>query len=252
MLYEPAQFEPLTDEPWDPVRIEDAIDHVRAGAEETGRDPDEVEIAVLCAMHVSDDQEEAWEQCRWAPAACANHIAYALKWNSQHGMPDEMTRIVAARDEYDYYGGHLDSAAEHAGYLTGDLVDDFAIAGPVERCLKKIRELGKLGVELHMGSLVTHVDPRGLDVEDHDGTVTRYEAGNVLWTAGVAAPPLADAVATATGAEQDRAGRLLCGPDLSLPGHPDILVTGDIDNADLIRCVVPLAAMPSVSASRPS
>jgi alkanesulfonate monooxygenase SsuD/methylene tetrahydromethanopterin reductase-like flavin-dependent oxidoreductase (luciferase family) len=130
-----------------PASVRWAIDHVRAGAEEAGRDPDDVEIAALCAMHVSDDQDEAWEQCRWAPAACANHIAYALKWNPQHGMPEEMTRLVAARDEYDYYAGHLDSSAEHTSYLTGELVDDFVIAGPVERCLEKIRKLGELGVD---------------------------------------------------------------------------------------------------------
>jgi alkanesulfonate monooxygenase SsuD/methylene tetrahydromethanopterin reductase-like flavin-dependent oxidoreductase (luciferase family) len=130
-----------------PESVRWAIDHVRAGAEDAGRDPDEVEIAALCAMHVSDDQEEAWEQCRWAPAACANHIAYALKWNPEHGMPEEMTRLVAAREEYDYYAGHLDSSAEHTSYLTGELVDDFVVAGPVERCLAKIRELGELGVD---------------------------------------------------------------------------------------------------------
>src|SRR5205823_3079320 len=86
-------------DPGRPAPVRWAIAHVRAGAEEAGRDPDEVEIAALCAMHVSDDQEDAWEQCRWAPAACANHISYALKWNPQHGMPEEMTRLVAARDE---------------------------------------------------------------------------------------------------------------------------------------------------------
>jgi alkanesulfonate monooxygenase SsuD/methylene tetrahydromethanopterin reductase-like flavin-dependent oxidoreductase (luciferase family) len=129
-----------------PASVRWAIDHVRAGAEHAGRDPDDVEIAALCALHVADDQEEAWEACRWAPAACANHIAYALRWNHEHGMPDEMTRLVAARDAYDYYAGHLDSRAAHTGYLTGDLVDDFAVAGPAERCLEKIRELGHLGV----------------------------------------------------------------------------------------------------------
>jgi alkanesulfonate monooxygenase SsuD/methylene tetrahydromethanopterin reductase-like flavin-dependent oxidoreductase (luciferase family) len=123
-----------------------AIEHVRAGAEDAGRDPDDVEIAALCALHVSDDQEEAWEACRWAPAACANHIAYALRWNPEHGMPEEMTRLVAARDAYDYYEGHLDSSAAHTSYLTGELVDDFAIAGPREKCLEKIGELGRLGV----------------------------------------------------------------------------------------------------------
>ena len=50
-------------------------------------------------------------------------------------------------DEYDYYEGHLDSSAEHTSYLTGELVDDFVIAGPVERCLGKIEELGDLGVD---------------------------------------------------------------------------------------------------------
>ena len=43
-----------------PVSVRWAIEHVRAGAEEAGRDPDAVEIALLCAMWVGDDQEEAW------------------------------------------------------------------------------------------------------------------------------------------------------------------------------------------------
>jgi alkanesulfonate monooxygenase SsuD/methylene tetrahydromethanopterin reductase-like flavin-dependent oxidoreductase (luciferase family) len=130
-----------------PTSVRWAIEHVHAGAEAAGRDPAEVSIAALCAMHVSDDQERAWEECRWAPAACANHIASTLRSNPDHGMPEEMTRLVAARDSYDYYAGHLDSSAEHTSYLTGELVDHFAIAGPVERCLEKIRELGRLGVD---------------------------------------------------------------------------------------------------------
>ena len=52
------------------------------------------------------------------------------------------------------------------------------------------RDVQKLGVELHMGSVVTAVDSRGLEVKNHDGSVSRREAGTVLWTAGVEAPPL--------------------------------------------------------------
>src|SRR6516165_7713040 len=52
------------------------------------------------------------------------------------------------------------------------------------------------------------------------------EMGTIWWTAGVEAPPLAAAVARATGAEQDRAGCLVCGKGLSLPSHPEILATG--------------------------
>lgn len=129
-----------------PESVRWAIEHVRAGAEEAGRDPGSVEIALLCALWVSEDLEEAWARCRWAPAACANHIADTTRRNPEHGMPETMTRLVRARDEYDYYEGHLDSRAAHTAYLTGDLVDDFAIAGPPERCLARVRELAALGV----------------------------------------------------------------------------------------------------------
>ena len=112
------------------------------------------------------------------------------------------------------------------------------------------RQLGKLGVELHMGSIVTHVDPGGLEVKNHDGTVTRHLCGNVLSTAGVEAPPLAAAVAKATGAQQDRAGRLLCGEDLSLPGHPDILVTGDMMSLDKLPGVAEVAMQTGLYAGR--
>src|SRR6516165_5658838 len=103
------------------------------------------------------------------------------------------------------------------------------------------RDLDKLGVELHMGSIVTHVDPSGLQVKDHDGNLTRFDAGNVLWTAGVEAPPLAAAVAKATSAQQDRAGRIVVGPDLTIPGHPEILVTGDIMSLDKLPGVAEVA-----------
>jgi NADH dehydrogenase len=112
------------------------------------------------------------------------------------------------------------------------------------------RDLGKLGVELHMGSIVTHVDADGLEVKDHDGTVTRYETWNVLWTAGVEAPPLATAVAQATGAQQDRAGRIVVGPDLSIPGHPEILVTGDVMSLDKLPGVAEVAMQTGLYAGR--
>jgi NADH dehydrogenase len=112
------------------------------------------------------------------------------------------------------------------------------------------RDLGKLGVELHVGSIVTHVDPGGLEVKDHDGTMTRYDAQNVLWTAGVEAPPIAAAVAAATGAQQDRAGRIVVGPDLSIPGHPEILVTGDVMSLDKLPGVAEVAMQTGLYAGR--
>jgi NADH:ubiquinone reductase (H+-translocating) len=112
------------------------------------------------------------------------------------------------------------------------------------------RQLGQLGVELHMGSIVTHVDPDGLEVKDHDGKVTRHLCGNVLWTAGVEAPPLAKAVAQATGAEQDRAGRIVVGHDCAIPGHPEILVTGDMMSLDKLPGVAEVAMQTGIYAGR--
>jgi NADH dehydrogenase len=112
------------------------------------------------------------------------------------------------------------------------------------------RDLGKLGVELHMGSIVTEADLQGLQVKDADGNLARHEVGTILWTAGVEAPPLAEAVAKATGAEQDRAGRLLCGKDLSLPGHPEILVTGDLMCLDKLPGVAEVAMQTGLYAGR--
>jgi NADH dehydrogenase len=103
------------------------------------------------------------------------------------------------------------------------------------------RDLVKLGVELHMGSIVTEADRQGLQVKDHDGSVTRYEAGTILWTAGVQAPALAGAVAKATGAEQDRAGRIVVDKDLTVPGHPDILAAGDMMSLDKLPGVAEVA-----------
>ncbi|MDQ6649455.1 MAG: NAD(P)/FAD-dependent oxidoreductase [Actinomycetota bacterium] len=94
------------------------------------------------------------------------------------------------------------------------------------------RTLRALGVELHLRTRVTHVDGEGLEVRASGGEPHRVEARTVLWTAGVAAVPLADAIARATGAAQDRSGRLLVEPDLRLPGHPNIFVAGDMMSLD--------------------
>jgi len=88
--------------------------------------------------------------------------------------------------------------------------------------------LRTLGVELHMGSIVTNVHLGGLKVRDNQGNEQSFNAATVLWTAGVAAPPFASAVAKATGASQDRSGRIAVGDDLTIAGHPEIFVTGDV------------------------
>jgi NADH:ubiquinone reductase (H+-translocating) len=93
---------------------------------------------------------------------------------------------------------------------------------------KATSALRSRGVELHMGSIVTHVDGDGLVARDHDGHEASFDARTVLWTAGVEAPPIAEALAKATGAEHDRAGRIVVQDDLTIQAHPEISVIGDM------------------------
>jgi len=111
-------------------------------------------------------------------------------------------------------------------------------------------ELEKLGVELHMGLLVTEVDQDGLVARDHNGNETRYSAGTVLWTAGVAASPIAEALAKATGAEHDRAGRIKVQDDLTIRGHPEISVIGDMMSLRKLPGVAEVAMQQGLYAGR--
>ncbi len=98
---------------------------------------------------------------------------------------------------------------------------------PEDLSEKARAQLASLGVDVRVGATVTDVRDGAVDVS-HDGHVETIEAGTVLWAAGVAASPLGKALASAAGAETDRAGRVRVAPDLTLPGHPEIFVIGDL------------------------
>ncbi len=115
-----------------------------------------------------------------------------------------------------------------------------AVFGP-KLSRKAAETLDRVGVEQHMGSIVTHVDRGFLLVRDQAGQQTRHDANTVLWTAGVEAPPVAEALATATGAERDKAGRILVQQDLTIPDHPEISVLGDMMSLDKLPGVAEVA-----------
>jgi NADH dehydrogenase len=94
------------------------------------------------------------------------------------------------------------------------------------------RRLRALGVEIHVNALVTDVDAGGVQVTPAGGAAERIDAMTRVWSAGVAAAPLAARIAEATGAPTDRSGRILVEPDLTVPGHPEIFVVGDLMSLD--------------------
>ena len=89
---------------------------------------------------------------------------------------------------------------------------------PPKLSAKAERALTRLGVEVRTGAPVTKCDAEGVQLGEE-----RIESGCIVWGAGVAASPAAKWL----GAEHDRAGRVMVGPDLTLPGHPEIFVIGD-------------------------
>lgn len=81
------------------------------------------------------------------------------------------------------------------------------------------RQLEALGVEVRLGAQVTGIDEEGVLIG-----AERIQSRTVLWAAGVAASPLARSL----GVPLDRAGRVVVEPDLTVPGHPEIQVIGDL------------------------
>lgn len=97
--------------------------------------------------------------------------------------------------------------------------------------LKAQRRLEKMGVEVKLNTMVTDVDYMGLTVREGgaDGEETRIEAAVKVWSAGVQASPLGKLIADQSdGTETDRAGRVVVEPDLTVKGHPNVFVIGDL------------------------
>jgi NADH dehydrogenase len=86
------------------------------------------------------------------------------------------------------------------------------------------RDLEFLGIDVRLGVRAVGIDPEGLDVLI-DGVPDRITAKTVIWAAGVKASPLGAELG-----ETDRAGRVTVAPDLTVPGHPEIFVVGDLAN----------------------
>jgi NADH:ubiquinone reductase (H+-translocating) len=88
--------------------------------------------------------------------------------------------------------------------------------------------LEHLGVTPMLSRTVVDVQPECVEVQAEDGTRSQIPTRTVVWAAGVNASPLAEALGKASGVEVDRAGRVTVEPDLSLPGHPEVLAFGDM------------------------
>lgn len=106
---------------------------------------------------------------------------------------------------------------------------------------KTKQSLEKRGVTVRLGEMVTDLDEYGIVVKRKDGSTERIEAVTKVWAAGVQASSLAKTLAEQSGAPLDRAGRIGVNPDLTLPGHPEVFVVGDMIALDNLPGVAQVA-----------
>ena len=110
--------------------------------------------------------------------------------------------------------------------------------------------LERLGIEVLLGATVNHVDERAIDVRFRDGRTERIVAVTKIWAAGVQASPLTKTLSDQTGAPLDRAGRIRVNADLTLPGHPNVFVVGDMIDLDQLPGVAQVAMQGAKYAAR--
>jgi NADH:ubiquinone reductase (H+-translocating) len=106
---------------------------------------------------------------------------------------------------------------------------------------KARRQLERLGVTVFLEKRITGVDAEGVSLGEE-----RIAAKTVLWAAGVKSSPLGGSL----GVPLDRAGRVRVEPDLSLPGHPEVFVVGDLASIEGVPGIAPAAKQMGKHAAR--
>ena len=139
----------------DPFIIEWALQYVREGAEQAGRDPAGIQVMAAAPAYLSDDLRRAREQVRWFPALVSNHVVDLVKRYAATDLPAELTDYIAARERYDY-AHHGRAGSDNAEFVTDDVVDRFCVLGTPQQVRDKLGQLRDLGV--HQFNIYSMVD----------------------------------------------------------------------------------------------
>ena len=176
-----------------------------------------IRARILGAFEAAEREEDAARRAEWLTFVVVGagptgaELAGALAEIARHTLRDEFRRIDPSAARILLVEGADRVLGAYAPVLS-------------ERAA---RDLARLGVEVRTGTLVTDVREDGVTLRRGDADEV-VRSRTVLWAAGVEGSPLGRALAEAAGGTTDRAGRVAVQPDLTLPGHPELFVVGDL------------------------
>jgi NADH dehydrogenase len=174
----------------------------------TMEDAVEIRRRVLLAFEHAEREEDEAVQREWLTFVVIGggptgvELAGALTEIARHTLSGEFRRIQP----------------RNAQVILLEGADRVLPPYPEELSAKARRQLERLGAHVRTGALVTGIDARGVQLGQE-----RIAARTVLWAAGVAASPLGRMLGAV-----DRVGRVRVEPDLTVPGHPEVFVIGDL------------------------
>jgi NADH dehydrogenase len=212
--------------PYDDLVIATGATHHYFGHEEwvrlapglkTVEDATEIRQRVLLAFERAERETDPAERRAWLTFVIAGAGPTGVE------LAGALGEIANATLRHDFR--HINPAESHIILIEG--ADRVLPLFPPDLSVKAEKQLIQLGVRPATGAMVTNIDATGVTVKSK-GEERHIPAHTVLWAAGVRASRLGKVLAERAGATLDKAGRVMVGPDLSVPGHPEIHVLGDL------------------------
>jgi NADH dehydrogenase len=183
----------------------------------TIEDATEIRRRILFAFEAAERESD--------PERVRSWLTFVIVGGGPTGVELAGTLGELTKDTLRHDFRHINPAESRILLVEG--TDRILPAYPAELSAKATAALARLGVSVRTGAMVTDVQADAVLLRSNEQS-EQIATRTVVWAAGVQASPLGRSLATATGAELDRAGRVIVAPDLSIPGHPDLFVIGDL------------------------
>ncbi len=183
-----------------------------------------LESALAVRTRVLDAFERA--EVTTDPDDCHREMTFVVVGGGPTGVEIAGQIAELARATLHRYFRRIDPS--DARIVLVEMADRVLTAFPESLSAKAHSALEALGVEVAVRRTVVGVDRDGVSLQAQDGSAERINARTVIWAAGVRASDLAGKLGELAGAQVDKSGRVTVEPDLTLPGHPEVLAIGDM------------------------